>query len=91
MNKKDLVSAIAEEGEITKDKAGMIFDMIFNSIEKTLKKGDEVSIPGFGKFKVTKRKAREGRNPATGKQIKIPAMKVPRFTAAKNLKEAVAK
>ena len=91
MNKKELVSAIADEAELTKDKAGQVIDSLFTHIEKSLKKGDEVRIPGFGTFKVSKRAARMGRNPQTKKPIKLPATTVPRFSAAKSLKEAVAK
>ena len=91
MNKKELVDAVAGDVDLTKEKAGQAVDALFGHIEKSLKKGGEVRIPGFGTFKVSKRKAREGRNPATGATIKIPASKVPRFTAAKGLKEVVNK
>jgi DNA-binding protein HU-beta len=91
MNKKELVSAIADEAELTKEKAGQVVDSLFTHIEKSLKKGNEVRIPGFGTFKVSRRAARMGRNPQTKKPIKLPAMTVPRFSAAKSLKEAVAK
>jgi DNA-binding protein HU-beta len=91
MNKKELVSAIADEVEITKDKAGAAIDALFTRIEKSLKKGDEVRIPGFGTFKVSNRAARTARNPQTGATMKLKATRVPRFAAAKSLKEAVAK
>lgn len=91
MNKKDLISAVADDVDITKEKAGAAIDSLFTHIEKALKKGDEVRLPGFGTFKVSKRKAREGRNPATQEKMKIPASKVPRFTASKTLKEAIDK
>lgn len=91
MNKKELISAVADEVEITKEKAGQAIDCLFTLIEKSLKKGNEVRIPGFGTFKVSKRAARIGRNPQTKKPIKLPATTVPRFSAAKSLKEAVAK
>lgn len=87
MSKKDLVDAIAKECEITKEKAGNAVDAVFDHIRGAMKKGDEVRIPDFGTFKVTKRKAREGRNPATGQTIKIPASKVPKFTPSKGLKD----
>ncbi len=87
MSKKDLVDAIAKECEITKEKAGAAVDAMLAHIKKSMKKGEEVRIPDFGTFKVTKRKAREGRNPATGATIKIPASKVAKFTPSKGLKE----
>ena len=91
MNKKDLVAAIAEEAELSKEKADQIVDSVFMHIEKSLKKEEEVRIPGFGTFKVSHRAARDGLNPQTKQKIHLPATTVPRFTAAKNLKEAVAK
>ena len=89
MSKKDLIDAIAERAELTKDKAGVAVDAMITYIEATLKKGDEVSIPPLGKFKITKRKAREGRNLSTGQTIKIPASNVPKFQPAKALKDAI--
>jgi DNA-binding protein HU-beta len=89
MSKKDLIDAVAEHAEITKEKAGIAVDAIITYIEKSLKKGDEVSIPPLGKFKVTKRKARTGRNPSTGEEIKIPASIVPKFQPSKTLKDTV--
>jgi DNA-binding protein HU-beta len=91
MNKKDLADALSNDIDISKEKAAQAVDMLFASIENSLKKGEEVRIPGFGTFKTSKRKAREGRNPATNQTIHIPATVVPRFTAAKGLKDAVAK
>lgn len=87
MSKKDLIDAVAKEIEITKEKAGSAVDAVLDHIKKSLKKGEEVRIPDFGTFKVAKRKAREGRNPATGETIKIPASKVPKFTPSKGLKD----
>ena len=89
MNKGDLISNVAKESEITKGQAGVAVDTVFASIEKSLKKGDKVILVGFGTFSVNKRKAREGRNPATGKTIKIPAKKVVRFKAGKGLSDTV--
>lgn len=88
MNKKDLV---AEVGKVlgTKKEAQAAVDCVLSSITKALKKGQDVSLIGFGTFKVTKRKARKGRNPKTGEEIKIKASKVPKFVAGKALKEAV--
>ena len=91
MSKKDLIDAVAEHAEITKEKAGIAVDAIITYIEKSLRKGDEVSIPPLGKFKVTKRKARTGRNPSTGEEIKIPASIVPKFQPSKTLKDTVNK
>ena len=87
MSKKDLIDAIADHAEITKEKAGVAVDAMVTFIEKSLKKGGEVRIPPLGTFKVTKRKAREGRNPSTGETIKIPAAKVPKFQPSKTLKD----
>jgi DNA-binding protein HU-beta len=87
MSKKDLIDAVAEACELTKDKAGIAVEAVLNHIKATMKKGEEVRIPDFGTFKVTKRKAREGRNPATGKTIQIPAAIVAKFAPSKGLKD----
>jgi DNA-binding protein HU-beta len=91
MKKKgDLVGAVAEV--VGKKKlAEEAIECVLESITKALKKGESVTLVGFGTFKVAKRAARTGRNPQTGKQIKIKAKKVPKFTAGKKLKDAVAK
>ena len=89
MSKKDLIDAIAEEADITKEKAGVALDAVTNYIEATLKAGDEVSFPPLGKFKVSHRAARDGRNPLSGEKIKIAAANVPKFTASKTLKDAL--
>ncbi|HET7832296.1 MAG TPA: HU family DNA-binding protein [Gallionella sp.] len=89
MNKSDLVDAIASSADISKAAAGRALDATVESIKKALKKGDTVSLVGFGTFKVGKRAARNGRNPRTGETIKIKAAKVPKFTAGKGLKDAV--
>ena len=89
MNKSDLVDAIAKSAEISKAAAGRALDATVESIKKALKKGDTVSLVGFGTFKVGKRAARNGRNPRTGATIKIKAAKVPKFSAGKGLKDAV--
>ncbi len=89
MNKGDLVEAIAKEADISKEKAKKALDATTESITSSLKKKDSVTIPGFGTFDVTKRKAREGRNPATGEKINIPATRVPKFRPGKGLKDAV--
>ena len=89
MNKSDLVDAIAKSADISKAAAARALDSTVDSITKALKKGDTVSLVGFGTFKVGKRAARNGRNPRTGETIKIKAAKVPKFSAGKGLKEAV--
>jgi DNA-binding protein HU-beta len=89
MSKKDLIDAVAKEAELTKEKAGVAVEAVLEHIKAAMKNGDEVRIPDFGTFKVAKRKAREGRNPATGATIKIPASKVAKFTPSKGLKDAL--
>lgn len=89
MTKEELVAKVAQEAGITKTQAGKALTSILGSIEKALSKGDKVSLVGFGTFSVVRRAAREGRNPATGAPIKIPAANVPKFKAGKKLKEAV--
>jgi len=91
VNKSDLVDAIAKSAEISKAAAARALDSTVDSITKSLKKGDSVSLVGFGTFKVGKRAARNGRNPRTGATIKIKAAKVPKFSAGKGLKDAVNK
>ncbi len=88
MNKNDLVNKVAETG-ITKSAANEAVDAVFKGIEKALSKGEKVTLVGFGTFSVSKRKARKGRNPQTGEQIKIAAKKVAKFKPGKGLKEAV--
>lgn len=89
MNKSDLIDAIAQSADISKVAAGRALDATVDAIKEALKKGDAVSLVGFGTFKVGKRAARTGRNPRTGETIKIKAAKVPKFTAGKGLKDAV--
>jgi DNA-binding protein HU-beta len=89
VNKSDLVDAIAKSAEISKAAAARSLDATVDTIKKALKKGDTVSLVGFGTFKVGKRAARNGRNPRTGATIKIKAAKVPKFSAGKGLKDAV--
>jgi DNA-binding protein HU-beta len=88
-NKSDLIEAIAKSADISKAAAGRALDATIESIKKTLKKGELVSLVGFGTFYVGKRAARNGRNPRTGETIKIKAAKVPKFRAGKGLKDAV--
>jgi len=88
MNKADLVNEVAKVVK-TKKEAQAAVDCVFATITKALKKGDAVTLVGFGTFKVQQRKARKGRNPQTGAEIFIEARKVPRFVAGKPLKDGV--
>jgi DNA-binding protein HU-beta len=88
MNKGDLVNEVAKVVK-TKKEAQAALDCVISSITKTLKKGEDVTLTGFGTFKVVKRKARKGRNPRTGEAIKIKASKAPKFVAGKSLKATV--
>lgn len=90
MNKGDLVEAVTKVVG-TKKLAEETIGCVLESITGALKKGESVTLVGFGTFKVMKRAARTGRNPQTGKAIKIKAKKVPKFTAGKKLKDTVAK
>ena len=89
MKKNDLVAAIAAKTGLTKADANRALDATFEVITKALKKGERVPVAGFGTFNVSKRKAREGRNPQTGATVKIPARKAVTFKAGFALKEAV--
>lgn len=89
MNKQGLVDVVHAKLGGTKTSAEEMLDLILNSIVNTLKKGEEVSIAGLGIFSVKARAARTARNPKTGEAVQVPAMKVPKFRAAKALKEAV--
>lgn len=90
MTKSEIVARIAEGAEITKKAAGAALNSIVGTVLQSLKKSDgKIRIADLGTFSVTKRKARNGVNPRTGKKMRIPAMKVVRFSASKALKEAV--
>jgi DNA-binding protein HU-beta len=89
MNKTELVAAIADEAGISKKDAEKAVKAFTDVVTKTLKKGDKVQLVGFGTFEVAKRAAREGRNPQTGKAMKIKASKAPKFKAGKALKDAL--
>ncbi|NEN76267.1 HU family DNA-binding protein [Pelistega sp. NLN82] len=89
MNKTELVEKIAESAEISKAAAARALDATIETVKKTLKKGDTVTLVGFGTFRVTERQARTGRNPRTGEEIKIKKAKVPKFVPGKALKDAV--
>jgi len=88
MNKGDLINEVSKVLKTKKDAQAAV-DCVLSSITKTLGNGDSVSLIGFGTFKVTERKARQGRNPQTGEEMHIPASKVPKFAAGKALKDAV--
>ncbi|MFI3246048.1 MAG: nucleoid-associated protein HU-beta [Ferrimonas sp.] len=89
MNKSQLIDQIAAGADISKAAAGRALDAFIDSITDTLKNGDKVSLVGFGTFEVRERAERTGRNPQTGKEIKIAAAKIPAFKAGKALKDAV--
>ena len=89
MNKRDLVDRIAQEHELTARFARELVDSVFEAMANAARSGEEVSISGFGKFKVAERAARKGRNPATGEALKIAASKNLRFTAARSLKTSL--
>ncbi len=89
MNKSDLVEKIADHANLSKSQAADALDAVLTAVTKALKKGDSVSLVGFGTFSVKKRAARTGRNPRTGESIRIKASKVPGFKAGKALKDAV--
>jgi DNA-binding protein HU-beta len=89
MNKADIVDKVAAEAGITKTQASTALDAAVNSVTSALKKGERVTLVGFGTFSTSQRKARTGRNPQTGKPIKIAAKRVAKFTAGAELKKAV--
>ena len=91
MTRTELIAALADGAEMEKRQAKMFLETLTALIEKNIKRGGEVPLRGLGKFKVVKRKARMGRNPATGEAIKIPAKTVVRFTVAKQLKDLIKK
>ena len=89
MNKEELVDRIASKTGLTKKDALDAVNTTLDTVTVTLKKGDKVTLVGFGTFLVRRLRARDGRNPQTGARIKIPAKKVPRFTPGKELKAAI--
>lgn len=89
MNKAELIDIVAQEADLSKAAAGRALDSAMAAITLALKKGDSVSLVGFGTFAVGKRAARTGRNPKTGDAIKIKAAKVPKFRPGKALKDTV--
>ncbi|PTX59897.1 nucleoid protein Hbs [Melghirimyces profundicolus] len=91
MNKTELISQVAEKTNMTKKDATQAVDAVLDAITEALKNGDKVQLIGFGNFEVRERAARKGRNPQTGKEIDIPASKVPAFKPGKALKDDVNK
>jgi DNA-binding protein HU-beta len=89
MNKNDLIGVVADGAGITKAQAGEAVDAVFDAVTKSLKKGEEVRLVGFGTFSVSRRKASIGRNPATGAEIKIPASNQAKFKPGKGLKDSI--
>ncbi|MFQ3787307.1 MULTISPECIES: HU family DNA-binding protein [Halomonadaceae] len=89
MNKSELIEAIAASADIPKAAASRALDAMVDTVSESLKKGDSVSLVGFGTFSVKERAARTGRNPQTGQPIQISAAKVPTFKAGKALKDSV--
>ncbi|MEE2950660.1 MAG: HU family DNA-binding protein [Pseudomonadota bacterium] len=91
MNKNELVSAVAEKTELSKQQANAAVDATFEVIQEALADGGDIRLVGFGTFAVTHRAASKGRNPSTGAEVDIPARNVPKFTPGKGLKDAVNK
>jgi DNA-binding protein HU-beta len=89
MNKSQLIEAVAADSGLSKADSSRAIESLLATVTKTLKKGDEVSITGFGKFSVVKRAARLGVNPRTGEKVKIKASKAPKFSAGASLKQSV--
>ena len=89
MNKAELIAQLAEDAGLNKTQANATLDSFVATVTKTLKKGDKVTLVGFGTFSVSKRAARIGRNPQTGEAIKIKAKKVARFKAGKELSSKI--
>jgi DNA-binding protein HU-beta len=89
MNKTQLVDGLAQQTQLTKTTVEEVINAALDLIKKSVQSGEDVTLVGFGTFTKAKRKARSGRNPQTGKEIKIPAMTVPRFRPGKEFKEAV--
>lgn len=89
MTKAELIAKMAKDAKITKGAAGKALDSFISSVRTSLKRGKPVTMVGFGTFSVSTRKARTGRNPQTGREMRIPSRKVPRFKPGKDLKKAV--
>ena len=91
MNKEELIAEISKKAKVSKKDASLVLSATIDTIQSTLKKGKKVTLVGFGTFEPRKRAARNGRNPQTGKEIKIAAKTVPAFSAGKKFKELVNK
>jgi DNA-binding protein HU-beta len=89
MNKTQLIEAVAADSGLSKTDSSRAIESLLDMVTKTLKKGDEVSITGFGKFSVVKRAARQGVNPRSGERVKIKASKAPKFSPGASLKQAI--
>lgn len=89
MNKAQLIEVVAKAANVTKVDAENVLNAAIDSIKKSVKRGEDVTLIGFGTFTKTKRQARSGRNPQTGKEIKIPAMTVPKFRPGREFKDAI--
>jgi DNA-binding protein HU-beta len=89
MNKTELIAKVAETTELTKKDATKAVEAVLNAIAEALKNGEKVQLIGFGNFEVRERAARKGRNPQSGKEIQIPASRVPAFKPGKQLKESI--
>jgi DNA-binding protein HU-beta len=89
MTKAELIEKMAKDVDVSKAAAGKALDSFIDGVKKSLKKGDKVTLVGFGTFSVSKRGARKGRNPRTGETIKIKASKAPKFTSGKAFKDAI--
>jgi len=89
VTKQEFVDQVADRAGLSKKDAAGAVDAFLDTVEDALKRGSEVTFSGFGKFSVSQRSAREGRNPATGEKIQIAASRVPRFTAGASLKKAI--
>ncbi|MBQ4115029.1 HU family DNA-binding protein [bacterium] len=91
MNREELIAEISKSAKVTKKEASEVLSATIDAIQSAVKKGDKVTLVGFGTFESRKRAARIGRNPQTGKELKIAAKTVPAFSAGKKFKEAVSK
>jgi DNA-binding protein HU-beta len=89
MNKAELVAAIAKDVGLTKTDVNRVLDSLLDLVTRTLKKGERVTLVGFGTFVVSRRRTREVRNPRTGNPMKIPGRRVPRFSPGKELKDSI--
>jgi DNA-binding protein HU-beta len=89
MTKSELIDKVAKEAKIPRAAAERALNSFTTSVAEALKKGDKITLPGFGTFLVSNRSARKGRNPRTGEEIDIPAVRIPKFKVGKGLKDAV--